>query len=147
MTERLSTPAGGTATEPAGGSTADLVRQATEQITRLVRAELASARAEMTAKAKRAGAGAGLFGAAGVVALYGVAALLATVIIALALVMPAWLAALIVTIVLFVAAGVAALIGRGQVRQVGTPVPEQTVDSVKTDVHTMTEVVKERGHR
>lgn len=134
-------------TEPADASTADLVRQATEQITRLVRDELASARAEMTAKAKRAGAGAGMVGAAGVVALYGVGALLATVIIGLALVMPAWLAALIVTVVLFAAAGIVALLGRGQLRRAGTPVPEQTVDSVKTDVRTMTEVVKERGHR
>jgi uncharacterized membrane protein YqjE len=134
-------------TEPADASTADLVRQATEQITRLVRDELASARVEMTAKAKRAGAGAGMVGAAGVVALYGVAALLATVIIVLALVMPVWLAALIVTVVLFAAAGIVALLGRGQLRRAGTPVPEQTVDSVKTDVHTMTEVVKERGHR
>jgi hypothetical protein len=145
MTEERSTPA--PTGDSAGASTAELVRLASEQFARLVRDELALARAEMTAKAKRAGTGAGLFGAAGVVALYGVAALLATLILLLALVMPAWLAALIVAVLLFAVAGVMALVGRRQVRQVGTPVPEQAVDSVRTDVHTVTDAVKERGHR
>ena len=47
----------------------------------------------MTEKAKHAGLGAGLFGGAGVVALYGVGALVATLVLGLALVLPAWLAA------------------------------------------------------
>src|SRR4051812_30967973 len=113
----------GGVTDPADASTADLVKQASEQISRLVRDELAVARAEMTAKAKRAGTGAGLLGAAAVVALYGVGALLATLIIVLDLVMPLWLAALVVAVVLLVAAGVMALVGRREVRQVGSPVP------------------------
>jgi hypothetical protein len=137
----------GGAVDSGGASTVELVKQASEQISRLVRDELALARSEMTAKAKRAGTGIGLFGGAGVVALYGVAALLATLIIVLDLVMPLWLAALIVAVVLLVVAGVMALVGRGQVRQVGAPMPEETVDSVKADVQTVSEAVKERGHR
>jgi hypothetical protein len=137
----------GAAVEPDGASTAELVQLASEQISRLVREELALARTEMTARAKRAGGGAGLFGGAGVVALYGVAALLTTLVLLLALVMPAWLAALIVAVALFAVAGVMALVGRRQVSRVGTPVPEETVDSVKTDVHTVTDAVKERGQR
>lgn len=128
-------------------STAELVRAAAEQISRLVRDELALAMAEMTTKAKRVGTGAGLFGTAGVVALYGVAALLATVVLALALVMPAWLATLIVTVVLFTVAGVMALIGRRQIGQVGTPVPEQAVEGIKTDMHTVSAAVKHRDQR
>ena len=123
------------------------MKQIGEQISRLVGEELALARAEMTAKAKRAGTGVGLFGAAGVVALYGVAALLATLIIVLALVMPVWLAALIVTLVLLAVAGVMALLGRGQVRQVCAPMPQETLDSVKAEVQTVSGAVKERGQR
>src|SRR5439155_9774684 len=94
-------------------STAELVKQASEQISRLIRDELKLAQAELAEKGKRAGIGAGLFGGAGVIALYGVGALIATLIILLDLALPLWAAALIVTVVLFVAAGVLALIGRG----------------------------------
>ncbi|MDT4986851.1 MAG: hypothetical protein QOI74_945 [Micromonosporaceae bacterium] len=132
------------AADSGNASIADLVQQASEQISRLVRDELRVAAAEMKAKGKHAGVGAGLFGGAGVVALYGLGALIATAIVALARVMPAWLAALIVSVVLFAVAGVMALVGRGQVRQVGSPVPGQTVDSVKADVQTVKDAVGER---
>src|SRR5690242_4364309 len=129
----------GSAVDHDHASTADLVKQAGEQISQLVRDELALARAEMTAKAKRAGTGAGLFGAAGILALYGLAALLATLVIVLDLVLPLWLAALIVAVVLLLVAGVMALVGRGQVRQATPPVPEQAVGSVRADLRTVTE--------
>jgi hypothetical protein len=125
-------------------SAAELVRQASEQVSRLVRDELRLATEEMKAKGRRAGLGVGMFGGAGLVAMYGVAGLVATVALLLALVMPAWAATLIVTGLLFATAGVLALLGRGQVRQVGPPVPEQTVAGVKADVETVTEAVKER---
>lgn len=130
---------------PADASTAELVNLAAEQITRLVRDELALARAEMSAKARRFGTGAGLFGAAGFAALYGVGALTATVILLLALVLPAWAAALIVAGALFAIAAVVALVGRGELRRVASPAPEQTLDSVKADVQTVTDAVRKRG--
>jgi hypothetical protein len=133
----------GSAVDADHASTADLVKLAGEQVSQLVREELALARAEMTAKAKRAGTGAGLFGAAGILALYGLGVLLATLVIALDLVLPLWLAALIVTVVLLVAAGVMALVGRGQVREATPPVPEQAVDSVRADLHTVSEAARE----
>jgi uncharacterized membrane protein YqjE len=131
---------------PAGGpdaSTADLVRQTAEQISRLVRDELALARAEMTEKGKKAGVGAGLLGGGGLVALYGVAALLTAVVLGLAEAMPPWLAALIVAVVLFAVAGGLAIYGRKRVQQAGPPLPEQTVRSVKADI----DEVKERAQR
>lgn len=135
-----------TAVDPADASTADLVQLAAEQISRLVREELRLARAEMTMKAHRFGTGAGLFGVAGVVALYGIGVLIATLILLLALVLPAWAAAAIVAVVLFATAGVTALVGRGELRR-GTPAaPEHTLDSVKADVQTVTEAVRKRGH-
>ena len=128
-------------------STAELVKLASEQISRLVRDELRLAQAELAVKGKHAGIGIGLFSGAGVFMLYGVGALIATAILALALVMPGWLAALIVAVVLFLFAGIMALIGRGQVRQATPPMPEGAVSSVKEDIETVTEAVKERGHR
>jgi len=97
-------------------STADLVRLATEQASRLVRDELKLAQAELAEKGKRAGIGVGMFGASGIVALYGVGALVAAAIIGLAAAVPAWLSALIIGVVLFLIAGITALLGRGQVK-------------------------------
>jgi Flp pilus assembly protein TadB len=128
-------------------SIAELVKLASEQISRLVRDELRLAQAELAVKGKHAGIGIGLFSGAGVFVFYGVGAVLATVILALALVMPAWLAALIVAVALFLFAAIMALIGRGQVRRASPPMPETAVTSVRQDIETVTEAVKERGHR
>ncbi|MGY2067969.1 phage holin family protein [Blastococcus sp. SYSU DS0619] len=128
---------------PENASTGQLIGQLTEQISRLVRDEARLAQAEVTQKAKKLGVGAGLFGAAGLVAFFGLATLITTVILALALVMPAWLAALIVTVVLFAIAGVLALVGKKDVQQGAPPVPTEAISSVKTDIAT----VKESAHR
>ncbi|MCX4473266.1 hypothetical protein C5N14_18330 [Micromonospora sp. MW-13] len=126
-------------------STAELVQRATEQVSRLVRDELALARAELTQKGKHAGIGIGLFGGGGALALYGLGALVAAVILLLALVMPAWLAALIVAVALFLMAGILALVGKKQVSQAVPPLPAATVRSVRADVDTVTAAVKDRG--
>jgi hypothetical protein len=97
----------------------------------------------MTEKGKKAGVGAGLLGGGGLVALYGVAALLTAVVLGLAEAMPAWLAAMIVAVVLFAVAGVLALLGRREVKQATPPVPKQAVESVKADI----DEVKERAQR
>jgi uncharacterized membrane protein YqjE len=120
-----------------------LVHDMTQQMSTLVRDEIRLAQAEMTEKGKRAGIGVGLFGGAGLVALYGVAALLATVVLALALVMPAWLAALIVTVVLFAVAGVLAVQGRSNVSRATPAKPEEAIAGLKEDVAT---VKGEHGH-
>ncbi|WP_406033742.1 phage holin family protein [Nocardioides sp. NBC_00163] len=100
----------------------------------LMRGELELARLELTEKAKHTGKGAGAFGAAGLVALYGVAALIAAAIIALALVMDAWLAAVLVGVVLLVIAGGIALFGKKQVSE-GTPMkPERATENLRRDV-------------
>ncbi|MCM0677209.1 phage holin family protein [Micromonospora phytophila] len=126
-------------------STAELVQRATEQVSRLVRDELALARAELTQKGKHAGIGIGLFGGGGALALYGLGALVATAILLLDLVLPAWAAALIVAVVLFAMAGVLALVGKKQVSQAVPPVPAAAVRSVRADVDTVTAAVKDRG--
>jgi uncharacterized membrane protein YqjE len=125
-------------TDPTVGA---LVHDLTQQMSTLVRDEMRLAQVEMTAKGKKAGLGLGLFGGAGVVALYGVGTLLATIILVLDLAMPAWLAALIVTVVLFAVAGVLALIGKKRVSEATPAKPEQAIDGLKKDVATV------KGHR
>src|SRR5829696_3460935 len=93
-------------------STSELVQKASEQISRLVRDEIALAKAELTEKGKHAGVGVGLFGGGGVLAFYGVGAMIATLIIVFNLFLPLWLAALIITVVLFAVAGILALLGK-----------------------------------
>src|SRR5690606_41317088 len=88
-------------------SVADLVKQFSEQTSHLVRDEMRLARAEMQDTARHAGKGVGLFSAAGLIALYGVAALLAGAVAALSLVLQVWAAALIVGGVLRLVAGCA----------------------------------------
>lgn len=114
-----------------------------EQVSKLVRDELALARIEMVEKGKRAGTGAGLLGGAGVLALYGVGGLLITVGALLALAMPVWAAALIVTVVLFACAGVAALIGKNQVRRALPPEPEAAMESGRRDVEAVKAAIRE----
>jgi uncharacterized membrane protein YqjE len=136
---------GGPARPVTDQSTSELVQRASEQITALVRNELALARAELTEKGKHAGKGVGLFGGGGVLALYGLGALLATIIIVLDLMMPLWLAALIVTVVLFAVAGVLALLGKKQVQKAAPPEPQATIQSVKADVDEVKQAVKDRS--
>ena len=122
---------------PENASTGQLIGQLTEQISRLVRDEARLAQAEVTQKAKKLGVGAGLFGGAGLVAFFGVAALVAAAILALALVMPGWLAALIVAVLLFAVAGVLALVGKKDVAQASPPLPTQAIAGVQADVATV----------
>ena len=120
----------------------ELMTRLSEQTSRLVRDELALAQVELKNTAAQAGKGAGLLSGAGVLALYGLGAAIATAIIALGLVLPLWLSALIVTVVLFVAAGVAGLLGKKEVQQV-SPTPQRAVENVARDV----EQVQEARHR
>ena len=71
------------------------------QIPELIRSEMRLAQAEVAEKGKRAGIGIGMFSAAGLLGFFGFAVLLATFVLLLDLVLPAWAAALIVAVVLF----------------------------------------------
>jgi uncharacterized membrane protein YqjE len=133
---------GGPARPVTDQSTSELVQRASEQISRLVRDEMALAKAELTEKGKHAGIGVGLFGGGGVLAMYGVGALIATLIIVLDLFLPLWLAALIVTVVLFAIAGILALLGKRQVTKASPPEPQEAVASVKADVDEVKHAVK-----
>lgn len=124
-------------------SVGELVGQAAEQLSRLVRQEVALAKEELAEKGRRAGRGGGLLGAAGAVAYAGFLAMAGAGAAALSLVLPVWAAALIVMGVLFVIAAILAAMGRGQLKRAAPPTPEQAIGSMKADV----EEIRERAHR
>ena len=125
-------------------STVQLVRIASDQIARLVRAEIQLAKTELAEKGKRAGLGAALLAGAGVMAFYGTGALIATIALLLALALPAWASALIVTGMLFVLAGLMALAGRAALKRGLPPVPTATVASVRADLDAAKQAVSDR---
>ncbi|HWV76486.1 MAG TPA: phage holin family protein [Isoptericola sp.] len=117
-----------------------LVEQLSEQTTRLVRAEVALAKAEMTEKAKRSGIGVGLVAAALVIVLYAVGVLIWAGITGLATVWPLWLSALVVGVAMLLVAGIAVAIAVGQLKKAARR-PE-TIDRVKEDVETIKKGVR-----
>lgn len=120
--------------EPSRSSTAQLVQRALEQMTRLIRDEVALARAELASKAKQAATGAGLFSGAAVFGFFAVGCLVTAAVLAVALVLPAWAAALIVAGGLLVIAAILALLGRSRVKKASQPLPQEAMDGVKTDI-------------
>ena len=125
--------------EPVG----ELVQQASQQLTELVRGEMKLAQAEMKEKGKRYGKSGGLFGGASLAGFLMLQALVASVIAAVALLLPVWAAALIVTAVLGAIAAVLALSGKKQVRKASPPTPQSTIENVKADVAE----IKRSAHR
>jgi hypothetical protein len=113
---------------------AELVKQLSEQSSRLARQEVELAKAELAYKGKRAGIGVGMFGGACAFGFYGLGALTAAAVLALATAVAAWLAALIVAVLFAAIAGVLALQGKNKVQQATPPVPEEAAESVKEDV-------------
>ena len=115
----------------------ELVQDLSRQTSTLIRQEMRLAQAELTEKGRHAGKGAGMFGGAGVVALYGVGALVTAAILGLATVLEPWIAAAAIGIVLLAIAGVLALTGKKEIEEAGPPKPERALDSVQRDIDTV----------
>lgn len=122
---------------PEGQTLGALVHQLTQQIPDLVRSEIRLAQAEVAQKGKRAGVGIGMFSVAGLLAFFGVAALVTTAILGLAEVVDGWLAALIVALALLVVAAVAGLVGKNKVAEAAPSAPERAVEGIKEDIATV----------
>jgi hypothetical protein len=136
--------AGNVQSSPSGElSTAELVKQLSDQASTLVRDELKLAQLELARKGKKAGAGAGLLGGSGIVALYGVGCLIACAIAALSLVLTVWQSALIIGAALLVVAAILAMVGRGRLRKATPPMPQEAATGLRSDVET----VRERARR
>jgi len=74
---------------------------------------------------------------AGLLGFFGLALLLTTAVLALDLVLPAWLAALIVALLVLAGAAVAGLVGKNKVAAATPAAPERAIEGLKEDVATV----------
>lgn len=111
-----------------------LIGELPGQVSALVSAELEAFKAEFASKAKNMGLGVGLFVVAGVFGFFATGVLVALAIIALALVLPLWLATLIVAVVLLLIAAIFVLVGLNRVKAATAPDPEGVHASIRHDV-------------
>src|SRR3954453_12456249 len=112
-----------------GTSVGQLIGEGTKDLSTLMRQELELAKVEVKAEAKKAGQGAGAFGAAGFAGYMVLMFLSFALWWALANVMDTGLAALIVAVLWGVIGAVAFVMGRKKFREVH-PKPERTVETL-----------------
>ena len=115
-------------------SIGELIAGIAESTANLVRHEIELAKAEIQEKAAKAGIGAGLFVGAGLFAFFAFATLVATLVLAFATFLPAWLAALIVTVILLAIAALLAFLGKRSIAAGSPPTPDRAIASVKEDI-------------
>ncbi|MGO1948659.1 MAG: phage holin family protein [Mycobacteriaceae bacterium] len=111
-----------------GGSIGDLVKDATTQVSSLVRSEVELAKTEISGSAKKAGIAVGLFGAAGVVLAYSSFFFFFFLAELLDNWMPRWVAFLVVFLIMFVLVAILAVVGIKFIK--GVKKPQATLDSV-----------------
>ncbi|WP_082043707.1 phage holin family protein [Mobilicoccus massiliensis] len=127
-------PAAPRASDPTIGR---LVADATENLSGIIRDEIALAKAEISVDVSRGVKGGAMFAVAGVLAVFGLTFLLHTIALGLhALGLALWLSYLIVTVVLFVIAGILALVGKGVLSKIKGK-PERTIDSAQRSIDTI----------
>jgi len=112
----------------------EVAKDLTSDLSLLVRQEIELAKAEMAQKGRTAAPGIGMFGGAGIVGLCAAGALTAFLVLLFSLFLPDWAAALIVGAVLAAVTYLLIRQGKERVADVGKPVPEQTIETVKEDV-------------
>ncbi len=136
MTE---TPQGSNRTQPSLGA---LMARVSENISTLIRTEIALNKAKAAETGKRFGLGAGLLGAAGVFALFGLGYLLTTLSQVIALWLPKWAGSLIVAVLVLIVAGVLALVGKKEIDKGRLVVPAPQV-GLRQDVQAVTNSLRE----
>ncbi|MCG7247288.1 MAG: phage holin family protein [Corynebacterium striatum] len=110
-------------------SVGQLVSNATEQMSQLVRSEVELAKTELAQSAKKGGIGAGMFGVAGTVALYSSFFFFFFLAELLDKWLDRWAAFLIVFLIMLVIAAVVGFIGFKNIKKVKAP--EKTIESTK----------------
>jgi uncharacterized protein (DUF2062 family) len=113
-------------------SLGELFADLTREVGNLIRDEVALAKTEMTQKATRMGKDVGFLAVGGAVAYVGFLAILAAIILALALVLPSWLAAAIVGVVVAGPGGFLVMRGLADLKRENLA-PEQTIQTLQED--------------
>ena len=111
----------------------ELTKDLVAQLRRLISTELALFKAEMAAKAKAAGIGAGMLVGALLFLFFAFAVLITAAVLGFALILPAWLAAIIVGVILIVIAVVLGLIGMRSLKKGVPPVPDDLSSELSAD--------------
>lgn len=124
--------------DPADSSTADLLRTLTEDVRSLVQGEIAAARQEVTQKALDSRPAAGMLGGAAVLGALAAGTSAVVLVRFLDRVLPPTTSAVVATALLGGGAAALARAGVEELRRIGPPVPERTVESVKADVAAVT---------
>ncbi len=126
-----SSPSGArTSSRPEEPSVGALVQSAMADVSTLIRSEIELAKAEVGKSAKKAGIGAGAFGAAGALLFFSGIFLFVTIAEFLTwLGLIRWISYLLVWLLLVVLAGIAALVGRGQIKKIEKP--ERTLETLR----------------
>ncbi|HAT1130873.1 phage holin family protein [Corynebacterium striatum] len=114
---------------PGEASVGQLVSNATEQMSQLVRSEVELAKTELAQSAKKGGIGAGMFGVAGTIALYSSFFFFFFLAELLDLWLDRWAAFLIVFLIMLVLAAIVGFIGFKNIKKVKAP--EKTIQSTK----------------
>ncbi len=114
-------------------SLGELFADLTREVGNLIREEVALAKTEMTQKASRAGKDVSFLTVGGAVAYAGFLSILAAIILALALVLPGWLAAAIVGVVVAGVGGFLVMRGMADLKRENLA-PEQTIETLQEDV-------------
>lgn len=127
------THTGTTSPTPPKRSLLSLITDIPALIQELFHREVELLKAELIAKLKALGVGAGLLAGAAVVVLFMIGVLLTSAVLALSLVLPGWLSALIVAAFLLIVAGILALIGYRILKRGIPPLPTESIDSLKRD--------------
>ena len=122
----------GAETESADASIGELIGNISNDLSTLFRQEVELAKVELRQEATKAGKAAGMLGAAGFAGYMTVLLLSFAVVYGLSNVMDAGWAALIVAVVWAIVGGVLYANGRRKLKTV-SPVPRQTVETVKED--------------
>lgn len=117
----------------ADASIGDLVKNVANDLTTLVRQEIALAKAETKDEVTKAGKAGGAFGGAGVAGWLALLFISLAVMYGLGELIPVGWAALIVGVLWAAGAAALAAYGRSKVKEVN-PVPKRTVETVKEDV-------------
>jgi hypothetical protein len=127
-------------------STRELTAQLGEQLSTLMKQEVALARAELFASARQAILGGSLMATAAVVGLSAWAALVTAAIAGIAEGLPVWASALIITAVLGLLAGGLAAGGRARLIR-GMPMMRITTGSVRKEINELTATTAHRDQR
>jgi len=114
---------------------ADILKETVGNIQDIIRSEILLAKIEIKEEGLKAKAAGTMFGAAAVFGFFGIGFCLLCAVYALALVMPAWLAALIVGVVVLLFAGV--LFGVARSRWAKVEMPKKTMFTTKEDLEWM----------